>query len=401
MALHLPKYSATKRQARWVADKVLTASLIRSLWIAASGAQRHDPEFLSLLVQCGWSNIGGNNGTPESTLRWRNEKIADYLGESSRQSDEGLATALTKRFPTLKQEVAFRILRAPTGIAHYRNSFRAATEQFVKDHADRLSIAFKRVVSVASNSKEKVNQVAVMIERLGKIDANGRQISPFNGLTPTLACLDPQRRFPIMNQKTRSLLRGIDKEPNADGVVALYELIGRDNNVKDSFELDAYACGEKFEMPQRTRSTKNRSKKAFRDVGLKSEINSIAMIDANRKTITKQHNILTNRLRNYLLWRHITASEDKFDILIKAWKKGRDLLIEAKTASEGPAGRAQVRQAIGQLFDYRFSFLPRETVDLAVLLANKPSSHVQELLASLDIGLLWFEGTKLKGTIRL
>jgi len=87
--------------------------------------------------------------------------------------------------------------------------------------------------------------------------------------------------------------------------------------------------------------------------------------------------------------------------LVIGWKKGRDLLIEAKTASEGPSGRSQIRQAIGQLYDYRFTHLPKRNVDLAVLLPKQPSSHVQELLASLGIELLWFRGKNLAGTISL
>lgn len=83
------------------------------------------------------------------------------------------------------------------------------------------------------------------------------------------------------------------------------------------------------------------------------------------------------------------------------WKKGRKLLIEAKTASEGTSGRAQIRQAIGQLYDYRFTFMPKDNVDLAVLLRKEPSVDVKKLLDSLGIELLWFKGKTLDGTISL
>jgi hypothetical protein len=77
------------------------------------------------------------------------------------------------------------------------------------------------------------------------------------------------------------------------------------------------------------------------------------------------------------------------------------LLIEAKTASEGPSGRPQIRQAIGQLYDYRFTYMPKGNVDVAVLLPKEPSKHVQRLLASLRVELLWFKGKALEGSIRL
>lgn len=85
-------------------------------------------------------------------------------------------------------------------------------------------------------------------------------------------------------------------------------------------------------------------------------------------------------------------------------RKERHLLIEAKTAFTGPSGRMQLRQAIGQLFDYRHTYashFPPGKVDLAVLLPSEPSEDVQRLLKSLTIEILWFERTKLKGTITL
>jgi hypothetical protein len=45
--------------------------------------------------------------------------------------------------------------------------------------------------------------------------------------------------------------------------------------------------------------------------------------------------------------------------------------------------------------------MPKNKVDLAVLLRKEPSAHVQRLLASLGIELLWFKGKALNGTIQL
>jgi hypothetical protein len=167
-----------------------------------------------------------------------------------------------------------------------------------------------------------------------------------------------------------------------------------------AFELDAYVVGQKFPKPQARVRTFG-SSKSFKDVGLKSEIDSSAEIAAKRTIIKKRHNKLINRLNDYILWRHKSLKESKFDALVLGWKNGQDLLIEAKTASEGTSGRAQIRQAIGQLYDYRFTHMPKNKVDLAVLLPKEPSDHVQSLLASLGIEVLWFKGKTLTGTIRL
>ncbi len=396
--LRLPIYHRNQDQQRWVASKLRTANLIRSLWSAASPKQRREPAFLCLLVQCGWTNAGGAKGR-ESTRKWRNRAIANFLKVAYR-SDRQLATDLLSRLPALNSSKALSLLKAHTGITHYYNAFRPATLRFVKQNSEYIEGAFRKVAAAPADRGSKVVRVADLIASLGDIRAAKRRISPFNGLTPTLACLDPQRRFPIMNDRTRSLLRFIGERPNAAGVVALYKLIGRDNDVRNSFELDAYAFGEKFPRV-RARGRVASASLELRDVGFKSEINSIAKIQATRTTITKLHNKLTNRLNEYLLWRQMTAKESRFDALVTGYKTGRDLLIEAKTASDGPSGRSQIRQAIGQLYDYRFSFLPGHRVDLAILLAEKPSIHVQELLASLEIELLWFEGKRLNGTIQL
>jgi hypothetical protein len=135
-------------------------------------------------------------------------------------------------------------------------------------------------------------------------------------------------------------------------------------------------------------------------VGLKSEIDSFAQIATSRRRIRKLHNVLTNRFCNYLIWRY-RFEESQFDGLIQDWKPGRKLLIEAKTASAGVRGRVQVRQAIGQLFDYRHKFFGNEkdSVDLAILLPSEPSLDIRTLLGTLKIHVIWFKGRKLKGSI--
>ena len=315
-------------------------------------------------------------------------------------SDEQLALALASRFKHLGISECRLLLRAHTGITHYYSAFRPDTLKFVRQHSREIASAFKQVSGKSADAYRKIHAISSRIEALGQISAADRHVSPFSGLTPTLSCLDPQCRFPIMNERTRALLRCIEMKADSEGMVALSKLIGPAYDVRDAFELDAYAYGEKFPKPKPNRR-KLASNASFSDVGLKSEINSIANIAAKKAVITKRHNRLINRLRDYILWRQKTLKESKFDALVIGWKKGRDLLIEAKTTSEGPSGRTQVRQAIGQLYDYRFTHLPKTTVDLAVLLPKQPSSHVQQLLASLGIELLWFTGKILTGTISL
>lgn len=399
MKLALPHFKPSSRERQWVAGEIETARFLRALWDAASNRQRHEAEFISLLVCCGWTNVLANDAGWESTRLWRNQHIADYL-RVGYESDQQLATELSAAFPRLKQ--ARRLLTTHTGITHYYKALRPETIEFVERHAKRIASAFAIATSTKLKPREKIKRAVEMITGLGFIHIRGQEVSPLNGLTPALACLDPHRRLPIMNDKTRRLLRAIGQSPDSAGAIALHQLIGR-NGIKNSFELDVYAATEEFPSLRKPRA-RTLSATQLRDVGLKSEAASIAQIAANRVKINKAHNKLTNRLRDWLLWRQVTPKESRFDALILDYRKGRHLLIEAKTASAGPSGRSQIRQAIGQLFDYRYthaSQFPPGAVDLAILLPSKPASNVQALLQSLGIELLWFERKALKGTVAL
>jgi hypothetical protein len=398
MRIELPQFAPNKKEREWVQTEKDTAQFIQTLWNAADEKHRN-ADFISLLVSCGWLNDGKDR---ESTRRWRNRNIADYL-QVAYKSDEQLSQDLARTFPRLKQPA--RLVQTNTGITHYYRPLRPATLEFVASHFEQIAKAFRQASSTRNKTDDDIRRVVKIITDLGFIRTLGREVSPLNGLTPTLACLDPTQTFPIMNSKTDRLLSVIAKERDASGAVSLSHLIGH-NGIKNSFDLDVYAATADFRSIETQRKRRSKQSHAsgvmFRDVGLKSENDSFARISAARKRIRKLHNELTNRFRNYLMWRY-TLQESEFDALIADWKPGRKLLIEAKTASDGLGGRVQIRQAIGQLFDYRHKFFPleKELVDLALLLPAEPSSDICALMKSLDIEVIWFKGKKLQGTIKL
>jgi hypothetical protein len=391
--IDLPQFNPNERERNWVRGHASTARFVQALWNAA-GRKKHDPKFLSLLVRCGWVNRSKDR---HATRGFRNHRIADFLGVQYQSIDQ-LAEDLSAAFPRLARPKF--LLQMDTGVTHYREPYRLATLQFVERHSEHVGAAFRLVSSVNRKNDQRIRDAVEILLGLGPIHTLERQVSPLNGLTPVMACLDPRRKFPILGERTKRLLAAIGKRKDADGAVGLSHLIGH-HGIKNSFDLDVYALTLKFKSSGMRRA-QILPKGEFRDVGLKSEIDSIARIAAARRQIHKRHNALTNRLRDYLMWSY-TFQEDQFDGLIPDWKPGRNLLIEAKTASDGPVGRTQVRQAIGQLFDYRHRFFGQEKrqVDLAVLLPVEPSSKIQSLLASLDIGVIWFKGGKLEGTIKL
>lgn len=387
-----------ERYEDWIRNEMTTARFVRALWNAAGPRTRSDPAFVSLLVQCAWTNVGEGDRGWESTRIWRNALIGKYLNVEY-GSDGLLAENLASAFPRLKRPID--LIREHTGITHYYRPLRPPTLRFVQRHAGAIASAMRLVASRRLPTHQKVRRVVDLLTGLGSISGPNGAVSPLNGITPVLACLDPRQRFPIVNQKTTPLLKVIRKRNDSDGAIALTHLIGQ-NNIKNALELDVYASTTKFPTPPRQAPKDGSAEHEFRNLGIKSEEASIAHIAANKKRIRKLHNRLTHRLYDYLLWRHMTAQEAHFDALIPNWKKGRDLLIEAKTAFAGPSGRSQIRQAIGQLFDYRHThFRNHQPVDLAVLLPSKPSEDVRSLLTSLDIEVLWFAGKQLRGTVAL
>ena len=398
MKIELPSFTPNIDELDWVHSENDTARFIQTLWNCA-GQKRSDPGFISLLVRCGWLNASKDW---KSTRNWRNRNIADYL-QVAYESEDQLASELSRAFRLLKEPTT--LLRMNTGITHYYRPLRPATLEFVARHAKQIAGIFSQVSSQRNKTDMNIRHAVEKIINLGYIQTLGRNVSPLNGLTPTLACLDPSRTFPIMNNKTNRLLGVIGKERDADGAVALSHLIGH-YGIKNSFDLDVYAATADFKhitIQGRSTSASNKSRRSeVRDVGLKSEIDSLARIAASSKRIRKLHNSLTNRLRDYVMWRY-TLQEGEFDALIPDWKPGRQLLIEAKTASAGSGGRTQVRQAIGQLFDYRYKSFDseKEQVDLVVLLPSEPSLDIRALLQSLGIEVIWFNGNKIEGTIEL
>jgi hypothetical protein len=402
--MKLPTFKRTPANMESVRWRQNTGRFIRTFWFAATPRQRKEPGFLWFITASAWTNeIGG--GGEESTREWRNRMLASYLGVEY-DTETGLAAALARAMPRLTQRKARSLVSAYTGISRYYGALRPNTKRYVLRHAAELSGLYTLVSSARKDHEVKIAAVATQLAKMPRIKApRWGTASPFNALTPVLACLDPVRRFPIMNQRTAWLLRHADKHHDADGVLALYGLIGSRINVRDSFELDVYSLKAKFAPASKARA--RASGKTFRQgdhrpLSLKSELDSYAALAAHKVTIRKEHNRLTNRFRQAVFPDRV-PKEASFDLLLEPWKTKRKLLIEAKTGWRGATGRAQIRQAIGQLIDYRLTYFPEKwrSVDLAVLVPTEPPPDIKKLLASVHIAAIWFNGRKLKGTVPL
>lgn len=376
-----------KGEEDWIQHRILTADLIRYFWDNASEKERSDYRFITFLMKCGWLN----HGEEGATASWRNLQLAKYLYV---KNENRLLEAVLKHWPKMEQARISQLLKQDTGVTNYRPSLRPSAEEYVKEQAVALSRVFGIVASGKNDPLKKIEEAMRIIEKLPLVNlSKGKKTSIINAITPCLSCLDPHKRFPIMNNRTRELLISLGEEQDVYGAKKLFDLIGK-FNIKNNIELDIYSQEYKDKFPIYKSAVGTEKKGDAREVGLKSEENSIGNIGRQKIIIRKRHHKLTNNFINSeQVWRY-KVEEGYFDLLIKNWKNNRMLLIEAKTSS---SDRSQIRQAIGQLFDYRRNYIEGDIskIDLALLLPSEPEENVAELLYSLDIHILWFEGQRI------
>ena len=103
---------------------------------------------------------------------------------------------------------------------------------------------------------------------------------------------------------------------------------------------------------------------------------------------------LVLRYREYMKSKGVVVCRKKYvpsgevrPIFSDVWIEERNALIEAKNSD----GREAIRQAIGQLYDYR-RFHKQAPPKLAVLLPYKPTADRMDLLRSADIHAIWPHG---------
>ncbi len=398
----MPVLKKNGEKQRWINHENRTAAFIRFFWHAASADERKSFAFLSFVIKAGWNN-GNELKHPGTSIGWRNNNLAEYLNISWNGEQTQLIDSVVRHWPHLDSKVVKAHLDAPTGIVGYRKPFRPKLIAFLRRHLKPISQAFGIVSSSSGDPRQKVYRAMKLLDALPLMPAyNGGETSVLNGITAALACLDPHKCFPIVNVNTTSLLHSIGAQRDAEGVILLIGLIGQ-YNIATNLELDVYSqwYSEIFPINRKRKLTHKINNSQGREVGEKSEAEGYAELSKRKVKIRKEHNQLINKFRSTIIGKYHVLRESVFDVLIQDWKKDRMLLVEAKTGTRGASGRSQLRQAIGQLFDYRYTCFPGrgDVIDLALLTPDKPQDDVLSLLESLNIYALWFAGDKLGGTI--
>lgn len=394
----LPAFTVTAQASESIATERRTSRAIRLLWDYASKTDQEHAEFLLLLMRCTWVN--SSDGPGDASRRRRNVSLAHWYEVDADLDEPDLAEALTNKsgIPLAKTRW---LVTSDFGFTHYYKAFRGFLEDQVKKKRIGICGAFRFVARSDDDPLAKVEAVSKLVVNLGEFDVATGTTSFLNALTPVLACLDPQHLFPVVNARTKPLLRAIGHSADVAGIVALSALIDGDD-IADAFHLDVYSQAARDEFKPIHRTTAHSTETA-KTIGLKSEEESIAIYGAREVTIRKRHNELMNKLTAALKSPPYIIDDDVFDAVIYNYDGDRHLLIEAKSETEGVLGRTQMRQAIGQLFDYRWREFPadRDKVDLALLTLKKPPQDMLDLLKDLRIEALWFTNDQLVGTISL
>jgi hypothetical protein len=238
-------------QQKRVARERDTARFIRKFWTAGQ-SMKNDAQFLTFLVRCGWTNESHGRGR-RSTVTWRNHHLAKYL-RLTKPTAAKLADEVGRRFPSLKED-ASNLLSMETGITHCYGAVRKITVDFVLKRPGTIASAF-RVVPSGRQPEKKIAAVMKLVDLTIKNRA-GHKINLLNGITPVLACLDPDERFPIINGKTRPFLRKLGQQLNRAGALELYRQIGK-HKIRNSFALDVYAATQ-FAVKRRRRRKQRQS----------------------------------------------------------------------------------------------------------------------------------------------
>lgn len=135
----------------------------------------------------------------------------------------------------------------------------------------------------------------------------------------------------------------------------------------------------------------------YDSLALRSEEEQVRQRAASLVKTRAIHNRLTNAFKLWCetRWR-ITPKKSNFDALLEVGQSR--ILVEAKSTAVGGEGRQQIREAIGQLYDYAFEHWPKDSKStvLAVLLPDAPPDYARQLLRALGIGLIWRVGDEFK-----
>jgi hypothetical protein len=124
----------------------------------------------------------------------------------------------------------------------------------------------------------------------------------------------------------------------------------------------------------------------------------VASFTKSSYTVSPLHEALINDFAEYVKkknWRPLNKKIQNRDMILQD-DSGYEILIEAK--SVGKSQEIVVRQAIGQLFAYRYVYYQGKDIPLIALFNREINEIWQGLLASLNIYCIYSKNNKWHGT---
>lgn len=293
----------------------------------------------------------------------------------------------------------------PTGMVNFRNVWRNSSREWCLKNEKELKHLIRNALELKPNDQSRFDLARRIDELPGIPSPRSARLKagPAIILTPLIGCLDPGKRFPIINGRegVNRLLRALSLTNRSleDQVKGMINLIGQ-FGISDSFMLDVLA-GDLVALASKV-TVPTPSKKRAIGTQLKDGKSLRTFDEAEREAVQRsttlvyrnRHNIMTNALKR-LFAKHklVEGTEEhcRYDVIIKQYDgTNRDLLIEVKPDPD----KGSIRIAIGQLVDYR-RFLPhRAGTDLALLTISRPPQTYLDLMLELQISALWFDAER-------
>ena len=306
-----------------------------------------------------------------------------------------------------------RTLHAPTeivdlvqqgvGIVNFYNGFRKSSLAWIDDNL----VEVREIVECVANARtdQEVQSAYGRVDALPLLPRpGGGDMRCDNLLTPTLACLDPRRRSPIINGREEGRgrlsilgLSGATLEEQCSGLQGLIGQAGLD----DAFAIDTADFDTITEALAAVESSDELPPAEFDEGPAFVELAERGDDDveyfrmSNPVQMKHLHNTMTNALRDICGRAKLRVEEgtDKsclFDALIREYLgTERHLLVEVKTDVSAPF----CRLAVGQLHDYRRKLPEAAAIDLAVLLPSKPPQDMLDFLGYVGVRALWLSKT--------
>jgi hypothetical protein len=283
-----------------------------------------------------------------------------------------------------------------TGFVHPYQAYWNSLRDWCVRKVESLRSILEEASSLGANDQDRL-QLMDRIAGLGRVSTpkKKRTKAAADFITPLVACIDPKRRFPMINGqigvKQKLARLGLSNRSLREQANGLIGLIG----LRDAFAVDTMTEDEIRKITKCRNLPKPQTH--FYINGAKGtplptfdDAERVAVQQSATITYRNRHNGMTNSLRKLFQAYTLEQGTDpdcRYDVLIKNYdKSGRDLLIEAKPDHD----KGSIRIAIGQLLDYR-RFLPNQiATDLAVLTISQPTDSHIELMLDLQITVLWF-----------